>query len=255
MQITRSLRISPSSMVLFFKCSMQYKWAILEERIPDPGSDNLYAVLGTTLHKAMELHDKYQIDYDKLRTTWRVLFLSSLMDAKDLPEGLEIEHFISKGFTLLRNAFALKERWKEWKVVNNEFYARLPYTNSFIENVFLSGRIDLIVSKLPEYAAIDWKTSSRLLNADEDIQMTFYILFLHSIYKVDFSQLWGAFAFPALKKVIFTQRTEQDIINLYCKIDEMLSRISRQDFAREPKINKCKNDCTFCPYQVSCDKI
>jgi len=254
--ILKPLRISPSSFSTFFKCSMQYKWAVIDEKLPDEESDNIYAVLGTTLHKAMELFYTFNLSYDELKKSWKILFLNFMTEAKNLPKSTEYESFVSKGYDLLRNAFELKERWKDWSIVSPELYYRLPYPNKFIENTHISGRIDLIARKLKQIAAIDWKTSNKLIkNVDEDPQMSFYIYCLHLMYKIDYDDIFGVFVHPSLNQIIFTQRSEFDIKRTLERIDLMLKRISLNDFKKEPKINNCLNDCTFCPYTRTCDGI
>jgi hypothetical protein len=75
----KPLRISPSSFDLFFKCSQQYKWAVIDEILPEEGSDNLYAVLGSSFHKIMELHDRFSFN-QKICPKILILMLLSKKD-------------------------------------------------------------------------------------------------------------------------------------------------------------------------------
>lgn len=239
---------------MFFKCSQQYKWSSLDELPPDQESDNLYAVLGSSLHKAMELHLLYGLTFEELKKAWKILFLNFMSEAKNLPKDIQFERFISNGYDLLRNAFELKDRWKDWKTLSVEHYHRSPFPNKFIENVNLSGRLDLVIGKEIDVAALDWKTSNHAIDADNDSQMTFYIYYLKLIYQKDYENIFGAFVHPSLKRIIFTQREEKHINELFAKIRLMLERISKNDFKKEPKLTNCLNDCTFCAYTRTCAK-
>ena len=195
MKINKSLKISPSSILVFFKCSMQYKWNFIEERTPDPGSDNLYAVLGSTLHKASELNDLYYIPLDELKKSWKILFLNYLSDTKNLSEDTQHERFLSRGYDLLTNLFELKNRWKDKsKILKVEKYCKFEYKNKFIENVFLIGKIDVILKNLSDivYTALDWKSSKSTKTqkeANKDLQLSFYIYFIHMLYKIDYEKI------------------------------------------------------------------
>jgi CRISPR/Cas system-associated exonuclease Cas4 (RecB family) len=259
MKITRSLRISPSSIELFSNCSMQYKWNVIDEIEPELGSDNLYAILGSALHKSAQLHFKYNLTYEELRNYWKMLFLSHLCDAKYLIEQHdEINQFISKGYDLLKSIFKIKERWKDAKIIDTEKYYRFPYDNSFIENVFLSGKIDLVIElKNKVYTAIDWKSSkTKNSDIDNDLQMTFYIYFIHLHYNIPYENIWAALVYPFSQDILFTQREEKDIlVKLFKKVDIMLERIAENDFKKEPKINNKINKCYFCSYKRTCEKL
>lgn len=254
MKITKPLRISPSSIGLFFRCSVQYKWATLEEIIPDEGSDNLFAVLGSTMHKLLELHEKYHLSYDELRKSVKILFLTYMSDTSLKDE--DYERFLSRGYDLLKAALKLKERWKDNKVLDVERYFRIDYKNSFIENTYLSGRLDLVLKNSKNiYSALDWKSSKSVSKEiDNDLQMSFYIYYIHVKYGIPYENIFGVLAYPHSNRLLFTQRTKNDIQKMHDKISLMLERISKNDFHKEPKLNNNLNDCTFCPYILSCEK-
>jgi len=254
----RSLRLSPSSVSTFFKCSMQYKLLMIDELQPDPGSDNLFAVLGLSIHKASELNDIFDLTYDELRKALKIIFLSYMSGARNLPKDLEYQKFLSRGYKLLRNVFELKKRWKDSTIIDVERYYRIAYENPFIENVYLSGKIDIVIKNIELiFTALDWKTSkSKNKNINNDLQLTFYIYFVHVVYGIDYENIFGALAYPENNDILFTQRTEDEInLIMFDKINLMLSRITNDDFKKEPKLNDNLNDCTFCPYILSCDKL
>jgi len=258
--MTKSLRISPSAINTFFKCSMQYKWNVIDELEPDPGTDNLYAVLGSTLHKASELQDKFNIPFTELKTAWKILFLNFMTESKNLDQDCNYEKFLSRGYDLLKNLVELKKKWiNKVKVLSVEKYHRIPYKNPFINDICLSGKIDVSLKSLEDemFTALDWKSSkNENIFIDDDLQMSFYIYFIHIFYKVDFDKIFGALAYPANLHINFTQRTEEDLQEkMFKKIDLMLERISKDDFKKEPKIGMNLNDCTFCPFIKSCGKL
>lgn len=257
-KITKSLRISPSGIETFFKCSLRYKLIYIDEILPDPGSDNLYSVLGLSVHKATELNDVFNISFEELKKSWRILFLSFLSDVKNLPEDIDYRPFLSRGYDLLKAVKKLKKRWKDSEIIGIEKYYRVKYNNLFVENTFLSGRIDLVIRNIEQiYTAIDWKTSkSENKKIDTDLQMSFYIFYVHTFYGIDYKDIFGALVYPSLDKILFTQRNEDDLKEyMFNKIDLMLERISDNDFKREPKIDNCLDNCAFCPYVISCEKL
>jgi CRISPR/Cas system-associated exonuclease Cas4 (RecB family) len=257
-KISRSLKISPSFYEMFQKCSMQYKWNVLDEIQPDPGSDNLYAVLGSSFHKSMEIQDKFDVETKDLKQYWRGIFLSHLADAQNLKKNVSYQEFLSKGYDLIKSAVNLKKRWtSKSEIVALEKYFRIEYKNEYIENTFISGKIDLIVkSKDGVFTVIDWKTSK---NKDKDIeknnQLTFYIYFINKYFKIPLDKIWCALVYPQADDMIFSQRTQADIDALFIRIDDMLRRIAEDDFKKEPKLNSKKGDCFFCSYKLACEKL
>lgn len=256
--IRKPIRISPSAINTFYKCSTQYKWTVIDELIPDPGTDNLYAVLGSSVHKATELNDLYKVSYEELKVAWKVLFLSFLSETKFLSKDIDYQKFLTYGYDLLKKVFKIKKRWKGSKIIAVERYVRKSYPNKWLTKISLSGRIDLIIKNSENvFTAIDWKTgkTTSYIDIENDLQMSFYIFFVNLFYKIDFDNIFGALVFPAIDEVLFTQRTIEDLQKkMFDKIDKMLERISKNDFCKEPKLNNKLNDCKFCPYIISCDK-
>jgi len=255
MRINRPLRISPSSINTFLKCSMQFKWRYIDELEPDEETDNLYAPRGITFHKLMQLNDLYSLDEKKLKNYWEVVFLSYVSDCSNLPKDLSYDSFLKSGDLLIENGLNLKKRWEDAEIIENEDYIRLEYKNKFIDNLFLSGRLDLVLLKDDDYIVLDWKTSKSIeKNIGENLQIGLYIYFIHKKYKIDYENIFGALAYPFSKKILFTQRDENSIQEIFNKIDKMLERLSNSDFKKEPKENWNLDNCYFCPYIKNCDK-
>lgn len=253
--MSKSLNISPSALVTFFKCSQQFYWNYIEKLEPDEGSDNIYAVLGRSFHKVMELHDRYKLDYSELKKYWRGIFLTFLTETRYLPPNIEYERHLSRGYDLIKKAIKLKERWSSSNsIIANEKYIKLEYRNAVLDNVFLSGKIDLILKRDEIYTALDWKTASKAKeDAEDDFQLFVYIYFIHKVYNTPFENIFGALVYPSVEDIIFTQRKESDCKTLFDKLETMLRRIKASDFNREPKINKTEDkDCTFCPFIKRC---
>ena len=250
------LTISPSAFVTFYKCSQWHKWSYIDELEPDEGTDNLYAIFGTTFHKIMELHNRFDIKLEELKSSWRVLFLTYCTDAKNLSEQPKstIKSFIDNGYEYIDNAFEMKERWNKYKIKDIEKYVRIEYPNKYLKNVYLSGRMDLIlVNSDDEYVCLDWKTAKKKeTNVDSNDQLTFYLYFLSKIYQVSLESVYGALVYPYTKDILFTQRQQEHIDLLLPKIDIMLDRISRNDIRKEPKVNFVMHDCHFCPFIKRC---
>jgi ATP-dependent helicase/DNAse subunit B len=254
-RVSKPLRMSPSSLDVFFKCSMQYKWTVLDELQADEGTDNLYAVLGSTFHKIMEMHDLFKFNAETLKLYWVPIFYSLISDVLYLSEKTNFKTFLNRGNDIIKNGLELKEKWKHLTIIRNEFYFRLPFPNQYILDVELSGRIDLILFN-PEdntYIILDWKTSKHIdKNIDENVQLAIYIEYIHLTYKVPYENIFACLAYPVSKQIKFTQRTETQIKKLHDKINLALKRISENDFHKEPMMNFQPDDCTFCPHSIKC---
>lgn len=235
---------------------MQFKWSVLDEIEPEPKSGNYYAVLGSAFHKAMELNDAFGMDEEELRKFWKYLFFFCKTEQAYLNEEEDYQNFISRGYDLLKSGLELKKRWLETSnIIWNEKYFRIPFKNSFIDDVYFSGRIDLTVKDKNNdiFTVIDWKTAKKEnKEIDIDPQMGIYIYFLHKEFKVPYDNLFGALAYPSTEKISFTQRTKEDIDIVFEDSLKMVERISKEDFKKEPKIISKSGDCFFCPYKKRC---
>jgi CRISPR/Cas system-associated exonuclease Cas4 (RecB family) len=255
----KELKISQSSFSMFEKCSMSYKWQFIDELPLEEGADNLYAIFGTTFHKAMELYEKFGVACDDLVSGWKTLFLYYISEARHLSEKdfEKKDKFLQQGPTFIINAFSMIERWKKFQIVCTEKYVKFPFKNDFVKNVFLSGKIDLILKDdLMTHVCLDWKTSkSKEEDVDSNDQLTFYIFFIHSLFPgVPLDQVYGCLAYPYDKQILFTQRLEEDFENLFIRLRKMVERISSNDYKKEPKLNFKPDDCFFCPYKKRCEK-
>jgi len=256
MKISKPLRLSPSSINTFFRCSLQFQWTYLLELEPDEDTDNLFGILGKAFHKAMELDDLYNITPETLRKYWRCLFYVYLSDSLYLKKNLDYNFFLSRGYDLLSNGLKMKERWKENStIVFNEKYYRISYPNKFIEDVYFSGRMDLVVKNSENiYTIIDWKTGTKQ-EIDDNIQMSFYIYYIHKTFDIPYENIYGALAYPLTGDILFTQRKEEDVLKVFEKIDNVLKDISIGNFIKNPKINKDSGNCIFCPHPKKCKGV
>jgi CRISPR/Cas system-associated exonuclease Cas4 (RecB family) len=253
-RIGKPFRISPSSIGLFFKCAQSFKWAYIDEEQAEEYSGNYYAVLGTSFHKAMELDDLFTIDKQDIKKFFKLLFYTNLTEADinwrdDLDES---KKFISRGLELLEGGYKLKERWKSTNdVVFNEKYFRINFPNKFFEDVYISGKIDLAIKGKNNdiYTILDWKTSKTLDNdIDNNSQITIYIYYLHKTYSIPYENIFGALAYPAKDKILFTQRTEEDVKSLFANVDKLLENAYNGNFEKATN----KNACFFCAYKKKC---
>ena len=251
------MNISPSSFVTFKKCSQWFKWQYIDLLEPDESTDNIYALFGTTFHKAMQLHHKFNLSYDELVSSWKTLFLSYCTDAKRFawPKDDVIDSFLAKGYIYLKNAFKMRKRWKKYAVLDTERYVRLDFQNKFLPNIGLSGKIDLLLKDEQSIVNLDWKTSKRK-EADINFndQLTFYIYFIHVIYKLPLDVIYGALAYPFDEELLFTQRTQEQIDSMLESVLKVLKRLYENDIAKEPKRDFLIDNCMFCPYPHRCEK-
>jgi len=255
----RPFTISPSSIGTFYKCSAWFKWNYIDRCPPDPNTDNFYAVLGTTFHKCMELHDLYGYTEEQLREFWPMLFHVYMSELNNIASYEDPSEFIRRGPALISSGLDMKERWKgRYKVIGNESRFSIKYDNPYIKGLKIIGIVDLVLQSLEDkdsYIIFDWKTArKRDEELDVNIQLTLYIMWALGKYKVPIENIKGALAYPALRDILFTNREESHIVELKDKIDKMLKRISEGDWKKEPKLNNTTEDCHFCSYKTSCDR-
>lgn len=252
------LTISPSALATFYTCSQRYLWQFIEEKKPDEGEIAIWTVFGVSFHKAMELHFKYLIPLEEIKNAWKSLFIAISTEQKGFTfsDKSKFEDYLERGYTQISNIEKMKKRWEKYKIVDVERYIKIPYENKFFNNVFLSGRLDLLLGDLKTFIVLDWKTSkTKEKIIEENVQMTFYIHFLKKMFpEIDFESFFGALAYPMDGEIIFTQREEKEFGNFFTKIDMMLERISKEDFHKEPKLQMRLNDCHFCTYKKTCNK-
>jgi len=249
------LTISSSSLSSFFKCSQMYKWQFIDERPADEAY--LFTTFGSVLHKALELHFKYGMSLDEVASSWKALFIAFCTEAKGLnfPNAKELDDCLVKGLLQIGNVKKMKKRWENFRVVEIEKYCKIPFINRYLDNVFLSGRIDIILENDEIIICLDWKSSkSKEKDIDNNTQITFYSFFIKELYKYPLESIHGALAYPIDGDILFTQRTEEDFESLFKQINNMLERISKKDFAKEPKLNSRTGDCYFCQYKKTCAK-
>lgn len=248
------ITVSASSLSSFFRCSQMYKWQFIDEKPADEA--HLFTVFGSTLHKALELHFKFGVDLDEILNAWRSLFIAFCTEEKNLsfPNEKELNDCLAKGTLQINNVKKMKDRWKNFKVIEVEKYCKVPYVNKFLDNVHLTGRIDMLLAN-DVIVCLDWKTSkSKEKEIDKNTQLTFYSFFVRELYRYSLDSIHGALAYPIDGEILFTQRTDEDIKSLFRQIDNMLERISKKDFLKEPLLNQRTKDCFFCQYKKTCVK-
>ena len=254
MKIQKPFRISPSSISLFKRCPLNFKWACIDEVEVEENSGNYYAVLGSAFHKAMELNDIFNIDPIEIKKFFKLLFYTYLTDANiDYKnDDNKYKNFISRGYELIDNGLNLKKRWKyDNDVFFNEKYFRIKFENKYIDEMSISGKIDLALKNKKDdiYTILDWKTSKK--TDDEihtNVQLTIYIHYIHKTLNVPYENIYGALAYPSLNEIIFTQRNKEQVDDLFDELNIMAKKIYKNDFKR----NKSESSCFFCPFKMKC---
>ncbi|MDD5649693.1 MAG: PD-(D/E)XK nuclease family protein [Candidatus Nanoarchaeia archaeon] len=247
------ISISASSLSSFFRCSFMYKWQFIDGKVPDKIS--IYTIFGSVLHKALELHFKYNLSLDEICSSLNILLTHYFSEEKnfEFPSESVFKEYLVKGMLQISNVKKMKERWKDYTILDVEKYIKIRFENKYFDNVFLTGKIDLLLKNLENIICLDWKSSkSKENNIDENIQLTFYMFFVKQLYKYSVENIFGALAYPIDGEILFSQRTENDFSCLFRQINNMLERVHKTDFIKEPKVNMRINDCFFCQYQRSC---
>ena len=249
------LTISPSSLACFFRCSQMYQWQFIEEREPDEVF--IFTTLGFAIHKAIELHFKYGLSFDEICSSWKTLFISICSETKKLafPDEKCLYECVQKGLLQIKNVKEMKKRWTKFKVLDIEKYCRIPFKNPYLEDVFLSGRIDIILGDDRTVVCLDWKSSkSKEKDIDSNLQLTFYTFFAKNLYGFELDSIYGALAYPIDCDILFTQRKVEDFQCLFRQANNMLERVVKKNFLKEPKLNSRLGDCFFCQYKKTCEQ-
>jgi CRISPR/Cas system-associated exonuclease Cas4 (RecB family) len=247
------ISVSASSLASFFRCSQMFKWQFLDERPVDEIS--MYTVYGSTLHKALELHFRYNFSLKEIEKAWPILLIAFFSEAKGLvfPDKHILDERIELGLKQIQNVELMKKRWEGYEILEVEKYVKIPFKNSFLENVFLTGRIDLLLRDITYLVCLDWKSSKgKEKDIENNVQLTFYSFFIRELYRYSLENIFGALAYPFDGEIIFTQRSDEDFSRLFNQINNMLERISKKDFIKEPKLNRREKDCFFCQYKKTC---
>ncbi len=247
------ISVSASSLNSFFCCSQMFKWQFIDERPIDEAY--IFTIYGSVLHKVFELHFKFKYSLEDIKIAWPLLLTSVLSETKGLkfPEESVLKDKIMLGLKQIKNMEQMKERWKDYEILEVEKYVKIPFKNSFLENVFLTGKIDLLLKNAVNLVCLDWKSSkSKEKEIESNTQITFYSFFIRELYKCSLDSIFGALAYPFDGEILFTQRSDDDFFNLFKKINNMLERIKNKDFIKEPKLNSRLKDCFFCQYKKTC---
>lgn len=255
-----NLNFSASAIATFLKCSQQYKWHYIDNLPADPGTDNLYAIFGSTFHKVMELTDKFNLSVEEARKFWRPIFYTFFTEAENLNEDDEIDVFLKNGYEVISKAFELRERWvhKTIVVCNEKFFSiRYESKNKFFDKILVRGKADLILKDKIEdiFTIIDWKTGARVeKDIASNIQMTIYIWYIYKTFIQDYKNIHAALVYPKVNRVLFTKRAEEKVQEFFDILESIIERIAKKDFKKEPKLNNKPDDCKFCSFFFSCDK-
>jgi len=252
------LTVSASSFSTFFRCSQQYFWQFVEEKVPDDGGASPFTPFGSAFHKCMELHFKYGIPFEEIIPAWRSLLITFFSETKglDFPSKDKFSFYFDKGLALISNSSLMKKRWEKqgYKILEVEKYFRIPFDNSYFPNVFLTGRIDLLLQNDSFLVPFDWKTSkNKEEDIDNNVQLTFYNFFVSKIYNKSLDEIFGALAYPIDEDIIFSQRENEDTEKLFEKTHFLLRKLSEKNFSKEPKHEMRLGDCFFCPYKKTCE--
>jgi ATP-dependent exoDNAse (exonuclease V) beta subunit len=105
---------------------------------------------------------------------------------------------------------------------------------------FYGGRLDALVKKDEKYYILDYKTGSAPKNAKYDFQTMIYLLAVRAFYKTNNV----VFVYLDLKNKmeVAIELTDELVKEYEAKLDEIVSRIHKEEFVLNKKICPCEYD-------------
>ena len=105
---------------------------------------------------------------------------------------------------------------------------------------FYGGRLDALVKKDEKYYILDYKTGSAPKNAKFDFQTMIYLLAVRAFYKTN--NVVFVYLDLKNKKEVAIELTDELVKEYEAKLDEIVSRIHKEEFVLNKKICPCEYD-------------
>ena len=192
------------------------------------GNLNIWAVIGTAAHKAIELH--YRSQAMILPTFYQRVAMTVSGDVEGFENGLNVQRTIASGLS------EFDPTWYTPRIVNDkiqlERYFRLPYPNAVNPVCTIEGYIDMVTDD----AVIDFKTGSESPSkkyVENDLQFI--------IYYWAYQQLYGEYP----DKVIYHRiRNNKQITGKKFNMEKLDAIITQ--FLADPMVYDMETPCNDC---------
>lgn len=159
--------------------------------------------------------------------------------------------------------------WKE-NLQDTEFKTEQEITENFIDDISLTGKIDVMITVDNKVRIIDYKTSKSTKYDDHTDQLAMYMFLIHKKYDIPYENMECEIVYLSLvdedKKgnVVLTEGyenisrvysvDESDVAMLGEEIEAINHRIQRALRTDKWIARPSWFNCTYCPYKDLCDE-
>ena len=244
---------SHSRILSFETCPLRYKFAYVDEIIPEGETAETY--LGNRVHEALEKLYR-NLEYGKLMSKKELLSFFNREWKKNWADSIIIvreeytqEDYRKTGEKYLKDYYERYNPFKEGKVVNLEITDFLPLDEEGEYNFFI--RIERLMDVGEGMFEIhDYKTNTELptqKSLDEDRQLAMYSIWVRKEFESckDVRLVWHFLAFD---KEMDSYRTKGELEDLK---NEVLAKAKAIDAAKKFPANASKL-CVWCLYKGIC---
>lgn len=219
-------RVSASKLKTYEKCPKMY---LANYKSEQKGNLNIWAVIGTAAHKALEMH--YRSQAMILPTFYQRVAMAVTADVDGFENGLSVQKNIASGLSEFNPA------WYTPLLVADklqlERYFRLPYPNATEPICTIEGYIDMVTTA---EQVVDYKTGSEKPSkkyVENDLQFI--------IYYWAYQQLFGTYP----SEVIYHRLRDNKQIKGKKFNMEKLDAIIKQ-FLADPMVYDMETPCNDC---------
>lgn len=235
--LSEPIRVSYSLKYLYDWCPRQFKYARVEKVKPDTSKPGV-TVVGIAIHKVLELmYKSEQFSLGFMLEQWPLVF-DKTAAREGLSEKLR-QKWIDKGEGILVRIFSMaRDRGLLVKPIASEWVFKFPVTLKSGQEIFITGKVDLIIRVGDDVWVLDLKTGGYKIpkkELDETDQLTIYWMAVRKILKIEDSKLglW----YPVRNAILWTTRNEQHQDKLIDSIEKTLNEIEEKKF--EPTYQRC----------------
>lgn len=235
--------VSASKIKVYKTCARQYKnkyaLAYAERPVDDK---NVAALLGTALHRAIELYYK---DGTRPTFTFQNVMNDTIAEWEAAQYKINMAGYFTQAMKVGRDILD-KFDWKRFNPVELELAFTLPFPNAITPIANVTGYIDLVDSQGNIYNVVDHKSASQAPNQDElnnDPQFVLYAWAAEQIYgSRPQNIIWNHLR--TQKLYIADVHTDYD--NKIAQLTEdIIAMISAKHYARRQMDEVCKRKCSF----------
>lgn len=235
--------VSASKIKVYKTCARQYKYKYMIPFKDRPSEDkNVAALLGTALHKAIEL--KYSIDANPTAMFQNVMDETITQWEKDKVKINASSYYtqaLKVGKDILR-----KFDWKQFTPTELEYAFTLPFPSPINPLVNVTGYIDLIDRSGNAKVVVDFKsqaTAPAQEELDHDPQFLLYAWAYEQIYGEKPDDIIWYHLRTDKRMIAYVQHNYKDKMSQLT--EDILAMLEAKRFGRRQMDTVCKTKCSF----------